>query len=302
MFRMNIVKKLMFFLTFYFLYLPTVNAMADGPDFFRSKEGLLKIEVYERPDSRTKLIQTLDAPITGIRNLGCEGGPSFNEWSKLNNAEKEQAKKDIWCKISYKSTNGWVQNLSLSEDNSSLQPTFDCNKAITEVEIAICQDHSLIKLDNQLHAVFQQAIDKAGSIDDLPDKAVKQLKATQRGWIKGRNECWKAQKSIVGCIESSYLDRIAYLQAKCLLVSPLKTEHYFCKNSRAEFYVAFFPTEPLASVAVEMGDKREIYIAKNKQDQKRFDGDFGAYLEFNGNEATLVWDQFKPALTCPRSH
>lgn len=292
----------MFFLAFYFLYLPTVNAAADGPDFFRSKAGLVKLEIYEKPDNQSKQIRVLYAPVSGLQNLGCEGAPSFNEWSKLKNTEKEQAKKDIWCKISYQSTIGWVQNQYLSEDDGALKPTFDCQKATREVEIAICQNQALINLDSQLQNVYQQALFQAGSIGDRPEKAVKELKTTQIGWIKGRNDCWKAQKGMVQCIESNYFERMAYLQAKWVLVSPIKTERYFCNKSRAEFYVSFIPTKPLASVSVEYGDKREIYIAKNKQNNKRFDGEFGAYLELVDNEASLVWDQFKPALTCPRGN
>jgi uncharacterized protein len=290
------------FLALSIFYLPITYATADGPDFFQSKVGVQQIFVYEYPDHQAKLIHTYHAPIRGIRNLGCEGGPSYEEWSKLNDAQKEKAKAKIWCKISYQSVNGWVQNQSLSEDNTALQPTFDCKKATREVEIAICRDQNLIKLDNQLNDVFQQALHKAGSIDDRPKKAVKELKVTQRGWIKGRNDCWKAQKSIMECIESNYLDRMTYLQAKWLLVSPSKTERYFCEDSRAEFYVASIPTKPLASVVVEYGDKRAIFIANNKQEKKRFDGEFGAYIEFHDQKATLLWDQFKPPLTCKRQN
>ncbi len=283
-------------------YFPLVHATADGPDFFRSKPGVQKILVYERPDSQSKLIHTFDAPISNMQNLGCEGGPSYDEWAKLNDVEKEQAKAHIWCKISSESIIGWVQNQNLSEDNTFFQPTFDCKKATREVEITICQNQSLIKLDNQLHDVFQQAAHKAASIDDSPDKAVKELKATQGGWIKGRNDCWKAQNNMIDCIKSSYLVRITYLQAKWLLVPPSTTERYFCEKNRAEFYVTSMPTEPLASVAVEHGDKRAIFIANNKQEKKRFDGEFGAYIEFHDTEATFVWDQFKPPLICKQQN
>eukprot|EP01038_Epipyxis_sp_PR26KG_P000178 gene178-biopygen128 len=65
-------------------------------------------------------------------------------------------------------------------------PTFDCKKAAGTVEQQICSDASLTALDRQLDTVYQAATAKAGKT------LLKTLRAEQRGWVKGRNDCWKA--------------------------------------------------------------------------------------------------------------
>jgi uncharacterized protein len=91
-------------------------------------------------------------------------------------------------------------------------PSFDCTKVDTgSVEETICKDAGLSGLDRKMTEVFEAASKKA--VNEHPPV----LKAEQRGWIKGRNDCWKdADKR--HCVEGSYDSRIAELQAKYRLV------------------------------------------------------------------------------------
>ena len=66
-------------------------------------------------------------------------------------------------------------------------PAFDCAKAQGEVEQLICRDEGLAALDRQLDGVYKAAQAKAR--DEVP----KTLVAEQRGWVKGRNDCWKTK-------------------------------------------------------------------------------------------------------------
>ena len=66
-------------------------------------------------------------------------------------------------------------------------PAFDCAKAQGEVEKLICGDEGLAALDRKLDEVYRAAVAKAR--DDVPQL----IRTEQRGWIKGRNECWKAK-------------------------------------------------------------------------------------------------------------
>lgn len=86
-------------------------------------------------------------------------------------------------------------------------PSFDCGKAHSSAEQLICQDAGLAALDNELAALYPKAI------ANFPPEEQKLEKATQRGWIKGRNECWK-EKDLRQCIQSSYETRITELQIK----------------------------------------------------------------------------------------
>jgi uncharacterized protein len=66
-------------------------------------------------------------------------------------------------------------------------PTFDFAKAQGEVEKLICSDASLAALDRKLDEVYKAATAKAKG------KLGTQLREEQRGWVKGRNDCWKAK-------------------------------------------------------------------------------------------------------------
>ena len=66
-------------------------------------------------------------------------------------------------------------------------PTVNCAKASGEVETLICADPSLAALDRKLDEVYKAASAKAKG------KLATRLREDQRGWVKGRNDCWKAK-------------------------------------------------------------------------------------------------------------
>ena len=86
------------------------------------------------------------------------------------------------------------------------QPSFDCSKVRkNSSESLICSSDELMDLDKERAAVYRQALPKA-SKDDM-------LKAHQRGWIKGRNDCWKAEDE-KKCMVDEYRLRIKELKEK----------------------------------------------------------------------------------------
>ena len=86
------------------------------------------------------------------------------------------------------------------------QPSFDCSKVEKEsTESIICASDTLMRLDNQLSKLYKEALPKAKKED--------MLKATQRGWIKSRNECWKSENE-KKCIDTSYRLRMDELKRK----------------------------------------------------------------------------------------
>jgi len=62
--------------------------------------------------------------------------------------------------------------------------SFDCTKAATLVENAICSDPQLSALDDTLATAYRQALDDAAAADEI--------KGSQRSWIKKRNTCQDA--------------------------------------------------------------------------------------------------------------
>jgi len=86
------------------------------------------------------------------------------------------------------------------------QPSFDCSKVDKEsCEAIICSSDTLIDLDRELSNIYKQALIKAPKED--------MLKVYQRGWIKGRNECWKVGDAKAYMIDLYHL-RIQELKEK----------------------------------------------------------------------------------------
>lgn len=85
-------------------------------------------------------------------------------------------------------------------------PSFSC-AAVTKgsMEELICQSSTLSAMDLKLTETYKQALVKSHNNSTL--------KAEQRGWIKGRNECWKEDDKNA-CLANSYQQRLSELQSK----------------------------------------------------------------------------------------
>ena len=82
-------------------------------------------------------------------------------------------------------------------------PSFDCKKADGQVEQMVCKDATLARLDRETTRLYGLALDARS----LPTAQKKSLIAEQRGWIKGRNDCSKADDAHA-CTATAYLQRI----------------------------------------------------------------------------------------------
>ncbi|GGP23271.1 MliC family protein [Silvimonas iriomotensis] len=88
------------------------------------------------------------------------------------------------------------------------KPSFNCARVSTTVEKAICGSDDLAALDKETSRLYKLA----GTDKSASQTARKQLKQVQRGWIKGRNDCWKAD-DLDACVTASYVTRIYELRA-----------------------------------------------------------------------------------------
>jgi len=84
-------------------------------------------------------------------------------------------------------------------------PSFDCSKTTHEVEKLICKDADLAALDQSLAELY------ALVLKHTPASQHGALKTEQRGWVKGRDDCWKSSDQH-GCIKAEYQSRIKELK------------------------------------------------------------------------------------------
>jgi len=85
---------------------------------------------------------------------------------------------------------------------STYSPSFDCCKATTASEKAICSDSDLAELDKKLAETYSEIISNANS--DTKEN----IQQAQKGWLKERNNC----SSDIQCLKKSYNSRILVLE------------------------------------------------------------------------------------------
>ncbi|MCB1956003.1 MAG: MliC family protein [Rhodocyclaceae bacterium] len=160
-------------------------------------------------------------------------------------------------------------------------PAYDCTRADGDIEQAICHDPTLAELDRRLDTTYRAALAKAGN--ERPPT----LKAEQRGWIKGRNDCWKADDR-PRCVADSYLTRIAELQARYRLVTATGPFTFRCDDAPgSEVVITHFDTDPPTLIA-ERGDTVSLMFRQPGASGARYEGGNEAFWEHQG-EATLRW-------------
>lgn len=170
-------------------------------------------------------------------------------------------------------------------------PAFSC-RAVQPGSIPdlVCADTALGALDRRLAAVFAQARRRATR--EHPPV----LQAEQRGWVKGRDDCWKAQDRRA-CVADTYVTRIAELQARYRLVAHRGPFRFVCGDTPAdEVLVTHFRTDPPTLIA-ERGDASSLMFLQPAASGSRYAGRNESFWEHHG-EATVVWGYGAPEMRC----
>jgi uncharacterized protein len=181
-------------------------------------------------------------------------------------------------------------------------PAFDCARADGAAEELICKDDELAALDREVQRLFDLAV----TTPDMEKAQLDELKATQRGWIKGRNDCWKAEK-LGDCIAAEYIFRIHQLRqayanarsddAKGISIGPQVLD---CKDFGALIGVTFV-TAGNSYAHLEWLDQDLFVKQAEAASGVRYEGQYlydgPATLWTKGDEATFTLPG-KPDYTC----
>jgi Bacterial SH3 domain len=94
-------------------------AEADGPDFYDVKgvgAGDV-LNIHAKADARSPQVGTVPASGTCLRNLGCVGGLTFEEFTTWSATEQRRLERQRprWCRIEYHGIEGWVAGRYLQE-------------------------------------------------------------------------------------------------------------------------------------------------------------------------------------------
>ncbi len=175
----------------------------------------------------------------------------------------------------------------------AMAASFDCSKAAAgSIEELVCKTPALSAQDDQLAKVYKAAQAKAKN--EKPPT----LKTEQRGWLKGRDECWKADDK-PQCVADEYQRRIAELQARYQLVPGKGPVRFACDGKPAkEVTVTFYATEP-PTLTAELGDSTSLMYAQPSASGSKYQGRNESFWEHQG-EATVVWGYEAPQMKCVR--
>lgn len=163
-------------------------------------------------------------------------------------------------------------------------PSFDCTKAESGAEELVCADPALARLDRRLAERYAQALAAVRALDAGAEEAEAHLRATQRGWIGGRDECWKAADTRA-CVEDAYLRREGALVSRWLLEEASGTATWLCGGNGAGEVVTMFFDTPRPSVRLERGDTIDTGSLTRTASGSRYDGSFGRFIWIKGDEA-----------------
>lgn len=168
-------------------------------------------------------------------------------------------------------------------------PTFDCAKASGQVETLICKDEELAALDRRMAQIY------AAAMKAWPASVATEQRAVQRGWIKGRNDCWKSA-DVRSCVVYEYRRRIAELQiASGQLRVPTATEYACTGGENKPFTATFYQQTDPQSAVITYGDDQTIAFAAESASGARYTAENMEFWEHQG-EAKVNW--YGTALTC----
>jgi uncharacterized protein YecT (DUF1311 family) len=133
--------------------------------------------------------------------------------------------------------------------------SFDCAKATSPIEKAICSDPHLSALDDQLSIAYQIALRSASEGDIV-------VRHQQRAWLSNLNEqCTGSQ--INGCIDQHQTARINALYNTPPFDPSTVTEYKLTQTSRSfDFVVRMFPIVKGPDDTTREGPGRVIVFAK----------------------------------------
>lgn len=212
-----------------------------------------------------------------------------------------------WCALVDRLVRGKPAPLA-TDTATAAGPSFPCAGVRPgSVEALVCADPELAALDRALDAVYAAATARANA------QHPPALKAEQRGWVKGRDECWKSPDQ-PGCVRRSYLLRIAELEARYGLAAGDGPYRYVCGTSPAdEVVVTFFATDPPTLMA-ERGD--QVSLMYRREGDAVLSAPAAGPVTYRGrnewlrlpdgrgasggpsDEVVLVWGHEAPELRC----
>lgn len=91
---------------------------------------------------------------------------------------------------------------------------FDCKRARSTVEISVCADPELSRMDSEMNALYREIQAETAGVDGETGRRIDPLAAEQQRWLGRRNAC--ADRA---CLQHAYRERLAQMKREWSQVS-----------------------------------------------------------------------------------
>jgi len=164
-------------------------------------------------------------------------------------------------------------------------PSFECSEAESEAEKLVCADPDLAALDWRLAERLEAAVKAIEGFAGNREAGEAELRASQRGWVAGRDDCWKAGNPH-DCVKEAYLLREAQLVALFMLETPASVVRWTCGGNPADEVVTYFFDTELPSMRIERGDTIDAAVLIPAGSGSKYAASFGREFWTKGEVAT----------------
>ena len=164
---------------------------------------------------------------------------------------------------------------------------YDCSTLTGAAEQYICQRDDLALLNLNIREVYAAAL-ASSEVTMSGKQDIQHLKDGQAAWKKQRDACMQAADK-PKCIADITYRRIAYLQARYLLIKGGEPRVFVCgKDPSSNFIATLFPSAPPA-VRLERGDEIAVAVLTPSSTGKKYVDDEGDEFWLNGKKAEVRW-------------
>lgn len=174
--------------------------------------------------------------------------------------------------------------LPLLQLAAAVSPSFDCAKARSQVEHAICGSAELAALDREEARLYRIAL-------GLPNARRRELTRRQRAFLKDRDTCVESAGALGECLRNAYLGDIGELRRIAGLADDnvglsFGPNRFECDGGYHDLYVTVFLTEPeQAYLSIPEANEGQPLVAQSDEPE-RFVGRYATDMLYDRGTQT----------------
>jgi uncharacterized protein len=187
----------------------------------------------------------------------------------------------------------WCARVQQALDAARRAPVCRLRMGPDSIEGLTCRRAGLATLDLRLAQALSAARRQAAR------KERARLDAEQHGWLRGRNDCWKAgttEEARFACVADSYRQRLLELQTRYRLVPVQASVRWRCDDGSQLTTHVYAATDPPSLVAQRAG-QRSLMLMQPAASGARYAGPNESFWEHQG-EARIRWGWQAPDIRC----